>query len=255
MPLAKRIIPCLDVDRGRVQKGVHFRDLRDAGDPVDMARRYREEGADELVFLDITASVDRREILHQLVSRVAEHLDIPFTVGGGIRSLEDARLVLCSGADKVGINTAAVERPELISEIARLFGDQCVVVAIDAKRTGMTESGFEIFTHGGRRPAGRDALGWATKVQSLGAGEILLTSIDTDGTQRGYDLELTARVMNDATIPVIASGGCGRIEHFAEVFERTGADAALAASVFHYDTLKIARVKAYLQDRGISVRI
>lgn len=254
MPLAKRIIPCLDVDRGRVQKGIRFRDLRDAGDPVDMARRYRNEGADELVFLDITASVDRREILHQLVSRVAETLDIPFTVGGGIRTLEDARLVLCSGADKVGMNTAAVERPDLIAEVARQFGDQCVVVAIDAKLTNETPSGFEIFTHGGRRSTGIDALEWARRAQALGAGEILLTSIDADGTQNGFDLDLTFRIGDEVSIPIIASGGCGSLEHFGDVFDRTGADAALAASVFHYDSFSIQAVKAYLGGRGIPVR-
>ncbi len=253
--LAKRIIPCLDVDRGRVLKGIHFRNLRDAGDPVERATSYPADRADELGFLDITASVDRREILHDLVSHVAESLDIPFTVGGGIRTVEDARLVLCSGADKVAVNTAAVDRPELISEIAQQFGDQCVVIAIDAKRTGRTESGFEVFTHGGRKPTAIDALSWSARAQQLGAGEILLTSIDADGTQNGYDLELTSHAASSVSIPIIASGGCGRLEHFSELFEQTGADAALAASVFHYGTLRIEEVKSFLHGHGIPVRL
>ncbi|MEM3387399.1 MAG: imidazole glycerol phosphate synthase subunit HisF [Nitrososphaerales archaeon] len=253
--LSKRIIPCLDVDRGRVLKGIRFKRLRDAGDPVELACRYRDEGADELVFLDITASVEKREILKKLVKDVASNLDIPFTVGGGIRSIEDAREVLCSGADKVTINTAAVEEPSLISEISKRFGSQCMVVSIDAKKTNNTPSSYEVYTYGARKPTGLDAIEWAKKVEELGAGEILLTSIDRDGTEDGYEINLTKMICDAVNIPVIASGGCGRPEHILEVFEKTTADAALAASIFHYNTYPIPQVKEFLKARGVPVRI
>jgi cyclase len=253
--LAKRIIPCLDVDRGRVVKGVMFKGLRDAGDPVELACRYRDDGADELVFLDITASVEKREILKRLVKDVASNLDIPFTVGGGIRSVEDAREVLCSGADKVTVNTAAVEDPSILTEVSRRFGSQCMVVAIDAKKTNRTPSGYEVYTYGGRKPTGLDAVEWAKRVEALGAGEILLTSIDRDGTEDGYEINLTKMVCEAVNIPVIASGGCGRPEHMLEVFQKTGADAALAASIFHYNTYPIPEVKKFLRSRGVVVRI
>jgi len=253
--LAKRIIPCLDVDRGRVLKGVKFKGLRDAGDPVELACRYRDDGADELVFLDITASVEKREILKKLVKDVASNLDIPFTVGGGIRSVEDAREVLCSGADKVTINTAAVEDPTLVTEVSKRFGSQCMVVSIDAKKTNQTPSGYEVYTYGARKPTGLDAVKWAKKVEALGAGEILLTSIDRDGTEDGYEINLTKMVCEAVNIPVIASGGCGKPEHMLEVFQRTGADAALAASIFHYNTYPILQVKKFLRSNGVLVRI
>ncbi|MEM1994450.1 MAG: imidazole glycerol phosphate synthase subunit HisF [Nitrososphaerales archaeon] len=253
--LSKRIIPCLDVDRGRVLKGIRFKRLRDAGDPVELACRYRDEGADELVFLDITASVEKREILKKLVKDVASNLDIPFTVGGGIRSIEDAREVLCSGADKVTINTAAVEEPSLISEISKRFGSQCMVVSIDAKKTNNTPSSYEVYTYGARKPTGLDAIEWSKKVEELGAGEILLTSIDRDGTEDGYEINLTKMICDAVNIPVIASGGCGRPEHILEVFEKTTADAALAASIFHYNTYPIPQVKEFLKARGVPVRI
>ncbi|GBD08389.1 Imidazole glycerol phosphate synthase subunit HisF [Candidatus Thermoflexus japonica] len=251
--LAKRIIPCLDIHAGRVVKGVRFIDLRDAGDPVEHARVYEDEGADELVFLDITASYEDRAILLDVVRRVAEVLSIPFTVGGGIRSVEDFRALLRAGADKVSINTAAVRRPELITEAARRFGSQCVVVAIDAKRVG--PSRWEVYIHGGRTPTGLDAVAWAREAERRGAGEILLTSIDADGTQEGYDLELTRAVAEAVGIPVIASGGAGTLEHFYQVFTAGKADAALAASVFHFRQLRISEVKAYLAERGIPVRL
>lgn len=250
--LAKRIIPCLDIHAGRVVKGVRFVDLRDAGDPVAHARVYEEEGADELVFLDITASYEDRGILLEVVRRVAEVLSIPFTVGGGIRSVEDFRALLRAGADKVSINTAAVRDPALITKAARRFGAQCVVVAIDAKRVGPER--WEVYIQGGRTPTGLDAVAWAREVERRGAGEILLTSIDADGTQDGYDLALTRAVAEAVGIPVIASGGAGRVEHFHQVFAEGKADAALAASVFHFRQLRIAEVKAYLADRGIPVR-
>jgi len=253
--LAKRIIPCLDVDRGRVLKGVKFKGLRDAGDPVELACRYRDDGADELVFLDITASVEKREILKKLVRDVATNLDIPFTVGGGIRSVEDAREVLCSGADKVTINTAAVEDPSLVTEVSKRFGSQCMVVSIDAKQTNRTPSGYEVYTYGGRKPTGLDAIEWAKRVEALGAGEILLTSIDRDGTEDGYEINLTKIVCEAVNIPVIASGGCGKPEHMLEVFQKTGADAALAASIFHYNIYPIPEVKKFLRSQGIVVRI
>ncbi|HEX8164099.1 MAG TPA: imidazole glycerol phosphate synthase subunit HisF [Pyrinomonadaceae bacterium] len=254
--LAKRIIPCLDVDRGRVVKGVRFVSLADAGDPVEQARRYDAEGADELVFLDITASSDKRAIIINLVRRVADEVFIPFTVGGGLNSAEDVRAVLRAGADKVSLNTAAVERPRLIGEGAETFGSQCMMVAIDARRReeGDAARGWEVFTHGGRRRAGLDAVEWAARAEALGAGEILLTSMDRDGTGEGYDIELL-RAVNDAVkIPVIASGGAGRLEHFHEALTAGGASAVLAASLFHFGRFKIAEVKADLRARGVTVR-
>jgi len=253
--LTKRIIPCLDVDRGRVLKGVRFKGLRDAGDPVELACKYRDEGADELVFLDITASVEKREILKKLVKDVASNLDIPFTVGGGIRSVDDARDVLCNGADKVTINTAAVENPQLVTEVSERFGSQCMVVSIDAKLTNQTPSGYEVYTYGARKPTGLDAVEWAKRVDTLGAGEILLTSIDRDGTEDGYEINLTKIICDAVNIPVIASGGCGNPEHIFEVFRKTSADAALAASIFHYNIYPIPQVKKFLRANGIEVRI
>ena len=250
--LAKRIIPCLDVDNGRVVKGIRFVSLTDAGDPVAQAKRYDLEGADELTFLDITASSDSREIVTELVRRVADEVFIPFTVGGGLRSVEDIRAILRAGADKVTLNTAAVEKPELISACAETFGSQCVVVAMDVRRRA--EGGWEVYTHGGRRAAGRDAIGWAMHVQKLGSGEILLTSMDCDGTREGYDIELTRAVSNAVRIPVIASGGAGKVEHFYDALTAGGASAVLAASLFHFGELSIAGVKNYLRERGLEVR-
>jgi len=269
MVLAKRIIPCLDVDHGRVVKGVRFVCHKGAGDPVELGKRYSEEGADELVFLDITASPEKREILKDVVRAVAAELDIPFTVGGGIRSIEDARVVLCNGADKVSINTAPVENPHLVRELAETFGRQCVVVAIDAKRryevrpdkvTVKTAEGlcwFEVHTYGGTggKPTGLDALKWAVQVEELGAGELLVTSMDRDGTEDGYDLELTRSIVEKVKIPVIASGGAGKPEHFFEAFTMGKADAALAASVFHYDKYPIPVVKRFLAEKGVPVRL
>jgi len=255
MTVAKRIIPCLDVDNGRVVKGRHFVELRDAGDPVELAVRYRDEGADELVFLDITATVEERKTLYNVVSKVAEELDIPFTVGGGIRSVEDAFNILRNGADKISINTMAVENPEIVRELSVKYGAQCVVVAIDAKRTYRTASGFEVFTHGARVARKIDALEWAKKVEALGAGEILLTSIDRDGTKEGYDIELTSLISSNVNIPVIASGGGGTPEHIYEALTRGKADAALAASIFHFREYTIREVKEYLKNRGVKVRI
>ncbi len=252
MPLAKRVIPCLDVKGGRVVKGVHFEGLRDAGDPVELAVRYRDEGADELVFLDITASIEKRATLTKLVMRVAENLDIPFTVGGGIRSMADARQVLCSGADKVAVNTAAIQRPELITKLADVFGSQCVVLAIDAKRGGSGKYG--VFSHSATKPSGLDAVEWAKKAERLGAGELLVTSIDRDGTKLGYDLELLETITRSVRLPVIASGGAGRLDHFLEAFEKADCDAALAASLFHYGELSVAQVKDYLRGKGVIVR-
>ncbi len=252
MPLAKRIIPCLDVDAGRVVKGTRFVNIRDAGDPVEVASRYDEEGADEVVFLDITASSSKRKIMLEVVERTAERVFMPLTVGGGIRTTEDIRELLKAGADKVSINTAAVENPRLITEAADRFGSQCIVVAIDAKQRNQ---GWQVYTYGGRTPTGLDAVGWARKVKTLGAGEILLTSMDCDGTKDGYDLELTRQVAEAVNIPVIASGGAGTEEHFYQALTYGKADAALAASLFHYCQLSIGQVKQYLYQRGVVVRI
>ena len=249
----KRIIPCLDVNNGRVVKGVNFVDLRDAGDPAEISAAYDRAGADEVVFLDITASSDGRDTVLDLVRSVAETLFIPFTVGGGIRTVEDFKKVLREGADKVSVNSAAIDRPELISEAADKFGSQCVVVAIDAKRR--EDGGWNIFKHGGRIDCGIDAVEWARKAESLGAGEILLTSMDCDGTKAGFDIELTAAVSNSVSIPVIASGGAGNADHFYEALTKGGAEAALAASLFHYKELEIMDLKRNLAERGIPVRL
>ncbi len=249
--LAKRVIPCLDIKEGRVVKGIQFVDLRDAGDPVENALIYEKQGADELVFLDITASYEERDILLELVRRVAETVFMPFTVGGGIRSIEDVRKILLAGADKVSINTAAVKNPKLISECARQFGSQCVVVAIDAKRVG---NSWNVFVKGGRQDTGIDAIEWAKEVESLGAGEILLTSMDKDGTKSGYDCKLLEKISSVVSIPVIASGGAGALEHFYDAIV-SGADAVLAASLFHFREFTIGQVKQYLFSRGIEVRL
>ena len=255
MTLAKRIIPCLDIKRGRVVKGVHFKGLRDAGDPVELASRYRDEGADEIVFLDITASLQQRRTLRSLVRKVAANLDIPFTVGGGIKSITDARLVLCNGADKVSINTAAIRRPSLLEELSDLFGSQCVVVAIDAKRIKEKDGQrFMIFSHSATRPTELEAGEWARRAEAMGAGELLVTSIDRDGTKNGYDLELLRHITGQVNIPVIASGGCGSLSHFCSVFTETNCDAALVASLFHYEELSIRQVKDYLTANGVLVR-
>ena len=250
---AKRIIPCLDIKGGRVVKGVNFLGLRDAGDPVEVARRYSDEGADEVVFLDITATHEGRSTVVDLAARVAEQLAIPFTVGGGIRTTEDFRAVLLQGADKVSINSAAIDRPELISQAAERFGSQCVVVAIDARQRE-DGSGWDVYKHGGRLNTGLDVLAWAAEAERRGAGEILLTSMDCDGTKAGYDLALTAAVSSRAGIPVIASGGAGTMRHFAEAFTKGKADAVLAASLFHYREVEIPALKAYLASCGIPVR-
>jgi cyclase len=304
LPLTKRIIPCLDVDNGRVVKGVRFTKVKDAGDPVALARKYSNDGADELVFLDITASREGRDTMKNMVRRVARVIDIPFTVGGGVKKLEDARAILLNGADKVSINTAAVKNPELIGELVSIFGKQCVVVAIDAERNfkweqpdgeknffslgkkrdyydnykagiyskykestkskrinskQLPEHGkkywFEVKIYGGKESTGIDAIQWAKKIEALGAGEILLTSIDTDGTEYGYDLGLTKSICKAVRIPVIASGGCGEPKHMLHVFKRTDVDAALAASIFHYDKFSVKNVKRYLKDNGIQIRI
>lgn len=274
--LAKRIIPCLDVDRGRVVKGIRFLDLIDAGDPVEQARRYDREGADELVFLDITASSDSREIVHEMVRRVADSVFIPFTVGGGIRTVEDMRTMLASGADKVSINTAAIKDPTIITECARAFGSQAVVVAIDARRRrGETETmgldqgetfahlprspvplsrGWEVFSHGGRTATALDAIEWAQGAETLGAGEILLTSMDRDGTRDGYDIELTKAISDAVSIPVIASGGAGSLEHLYHALNDGGASAVLAASIFHFGEFTIAQAKEYLRSRHLPMR-
>lgn len=251
--LAKRIIPCLDVTEGRVVKGVNFVNLRDAGDPVGMAAFYDREGADELVFLDITASAEGRAIMRDVARRTAEQVFIPFTVGGGLRSIEDIRLMLAAGADKVSLNTAAVQNPRLVADAAATFGTQCIVVAIDAKRVAPGK--WEVYTHGGRTPTGIDAVAWARQVEALGAGEILLTSMDCDGTEDGYDIELTRTVADAVRIPVIASGGAGTLEHIARALTDGGADAALAASIFHFGTYRIRDVKQYLHRLGIPVRL
>lgn len=249
--LAKRVIPCLDVDRGRVVKGIRFQDLVDAGDPVELAKLYDEQGADELVFLDITASIEERDTILDVARRTAEQVFIPLTVAGGIRSVEDMRRLLRAGADKVGINTAAVGDPELITEGAERFGAQCIVVSIDAKRDSL---GWEVYTHGGRRGSGIQAVDWARRVEALGAGEILLTSMDRDGTQGGYDIDLITAVSGVVNIPVIASGGAGKVEHFAEAITEGRADAVLAASLFHFRTLSVGDVKRHLHSQGIEVR-
>jgi cyclase len=250
--LTKRIIPCLDVKDGRVVKGVNFLNLRDAGDPVEVARVYDQAGADELVFLDITASFEGRKIFLDVVSRTAEQVFMPLTVGGGINSVEDIRQLLNAGADKTSINTAAVTSPKLVKEAAERFGSQCIVVAIDAKKVAGV---WKVFTHGGRNETPRQAVEWAREVERLGAGEILLTSMDTDGTKDGFDLPLTEAVARAVNIPVIASGGAGQLEHFADVFTKTRADAALAASIFHYNEIPVGEVKKYLMARGIPVRL
>ncbi|MDA4111909.1 MAG: imidazole glycerol phosphate synthase subunit HisF [Thaumarchaeota archaeon] len=256
MPLAKRIIPCLDVKNGEVVKGTHFVSLRSAGDPVELAKKYRKDGADELMFLDISASTEKRKTKVNLARSVAKELDIPFTIGGGISSVSDARNVLTNGADKVSVNTSAVANPSLVSDLADIFGAQCVVVAIDAKRNSNSGSGFSVCTYGGSFDTGLDAVQWAKAAEKRGAGEILLTSIDRDGTKLGYDSELTRRIASQVSIPVIASGGCGEIKHFYEILRGTNcADAALAASVFHYGELKISQVKRYLLKKGIEVRV
>ncbi|MBX7218340.1 MAG: imidazole glycerol phosphate synthase subunit HisF [Blastocatellia bacterium] len=253
--LAKRIIPCLDVDQGRVVKGINFLSLTDAGDPVEQARRYDAEGADELVFLDITASSDRREIVTHMVREVADQVFIPFTVGGGIRTVADMRQILLAGADKISINTSALQTPELITEGALRFGCQCVVVAIDARRVpGAEPDRWEVYTHGGRTSTGLDAIEWAVRAEELGAGEILLTSMDRDGTKDGYDLELTARIAAAVKIPVIASGGVGTLEHLYQGFAQGNAAAVLAASIFHFGQHSIHEAKAYLHERGVFVR-
>ena len=267
MTLTKRIIPCLDVKNGRVVKGLNFESIKDAGDPVELAKKYSDEGADELVFLDITASNEQREIIKDLVRRVASVIDIPFTVGGGVKSLEDARTILLNGADKVGINTGAIKNPQVITELMELFGRQCVVVAIDAKRNYTIKKNvtifleneksfwFEVFIFGGKKGTGIDAIQWAKKVDCLGAGEILLTSIDKDGTKDGYDILLTKSIVNSVSIPVIASGGCGKPNDMVDIFKKSNVDAALAASIFHYDTHGVKGVKTFLKEKEIPVRL
>jgi cyclase len=250
--LAKRVIPCLDVTAGRVVKGVNFVSLRDAGDPVEIAARYDEQGADELTFLDITASSDERDIILNVIEAVASKVFIPLTVGGGVRKVEDVRRLLNAGADKVSINTAAVKHPEFVGEAAEKFGSQCIVVAIDAKKKG---SSWEVFTHGGRKPTGLDAVQWAKRMEEAGAGEILLTSMDRDGTQEGFDLGLTHAVSKSVGIPVIASGGVGSVKDFADGVTAGGADAVLAASVFHFGSLTVRQVKEHMKAQGIEVRL
>ena len=249
-----RVVPCLDVDEGRVVKGVNFVGLQDAGDPVELAARYDREGADELVFLDITAAVDSRDTTIDMVRRTAEEVFIPFTVGGGIRSVEDARGILRAGADKVSVNTAAVDGPELVTGLAAEFGIQCVVVAVDARRSTAVPSGFEVFTHGGRTPTGRDAVAWVTEVVALGAGEILLTSMDRDGTRDGFDIEMLKAVGAVATVPLIASGGVGDLDHLVQGATEGGADAVLAASIFHFGEHTVADAKRHLAGAGVAVR-
>jgi len=251
--LAKRIIPCLDVHAGRVVKGINFVDLRDAGDPVELAAFYDREGADELVFLDITASAEDRNIMYEVARRTAEQVFIPFTVGGGLRNLDDIRHMLKAGADKISLNTAAVKTPSLITEGARRFGSQCIVVAIDARRSG--ENTWEVVINGGRTPTGLEAVAWARQVESLGAGEILLTSMDKDGTRDGYDIELTRAISEVVRIPVIASGGAGNLEHLYHAIAEGAADAVLVASIFHYREYKVAEAKRYLMEQGVAVRL
>ena len=267
MTLTKRIIPCLDVKNGRVVKGLHFESIKDAGDPVALAKQYSDEGADELVFLDITASDEQRETIKELVRSVASVIDIPFTVGGGVKSIDDARNILLNGADKVGINTGAIKNPQVITQMMELFGRQCVVVAIDAKRnyeivddvTVFSEHGkkfwYEVFIYGGKKETGIDAIKWAKEAETLGAGEILLTSIDKDGTKDGYDILLTKSIVDSVSIPVIASGGCGKSDDMVDVFVKSNVDAALAASIFHYQTLGVRGVKEYLKEKKIPVRL
>ena len=251
MGLAKRVIPCLDVTAGRVVKGINFVELRDAGDPVEIAARYNEQGADELTFLDITASSDEREILLNVIEAVASRVFIPLTVGGGVRKVEDVRRLLNAGADKVSINTAAVQRPELVSEASGIVGAQCIVVAIDAKRNGAR---WQVYTHGGRRATGLDAVDWAKRMQAAGAGEILLTSMDRDGTRDGFDVELTCAVSQAVTVPVIASGGAGSLEDLAQGVLQGKADAVLAASIFHFGEFTVRQAKRHMKSRGIEVR-
>jgi cyclase len=267
LTLTKRVIPCLDVANGRVVKGLHFSSIKDAGDPVQLAEKYSNEGADELIFLDITASQEQRETMKTLVSKVATVINIPFTVGGGVKTLQHARDILLNGADKVAINTGAVKNPEVITELMDLFGRQCIVIAIDAKRNYNVKNGknifseenqkfwFEVFIYGGKKETGLDAIDWAKKVEKLGAGEILLTSIDKDGTKKGYDVLLTKEIVNSIRIPVIASGGCGMPEHMLEIFKKSNVDAALAASIFHYENQSVDRIKEFLKERGIAVRL
>ncbi|MFI3186223.1 MAG: imidazole glycerol phosphate synthase subunit HisF [Methylococcaceae bacterium] len=257
MSLAKRIIPCLDVDNGRVVKGVKFVDIRDAGDPVEIARRYDREGADEITFLDITATHDNRDTIVHVVEQVASEVFIPLTVGGGIRTLDDIRRMLNAGADKVGINSAAVFNPDFVREAAERFGSQCIVVAIDAKKVSLNNkpSRWEIFTHGGRKPTGIDAIAWAKKMVAYGAGEILLTSMDRDGTRAGFDLPLTRAISEAVTVPVIASGGVGNLDHLAEGIIEGKADAVLAASIFHFAEYTIEEAKQHMATRGIEVRL
>ena len=266
MTLAKRIIPCLDVDHGKVVKCINFLNPKCAGDPVEMAKQYSDQGADELVFLDITASSEKRDILRCVVEGVAKAISIPFTVGGGIRNVPDARLVLCSGADKVSVNTAAVENPKVISELADVFGRQCVVCAIDARRNRTPNEGkimvdtaegklwFEVVTYGGRKPTGIDALAWAKQAEKLGAGEFLVTSMDRDGTKDGYDIELTRAISERVNVPIIASGGAGEPKHLLDVLTEGKADAALAASIFHYNQYPVPVVKDYLRKMGVTIR-
>ncbi len=252
MGLAKRIIPCLDVTDGRVVKGINFVELRDAGDPVEIARRYDEQGADELTFLDITASSDNRGLIFHIIEAVASQVFIPLTVGGGVRAVEDVRNLLNAGADKVSINTAAVTNPQLVADAAGRFGSQCIVVAIDAKRVG---DHWEVFTHGGRRPTGIDAVEWAKRMTALGAGELLLTSMDRDGTKSGFDLELTRAISDAVEVPIIASGGVGNLDHLVDGVKKGGADAVLAASIFHYGEYSVREAKEYMATHGIEVRL
>ena len=257
MALAKRIIPCLDVDQGRVVKGVNFVGIRDAGDPVEIARRYNEEGADEITFLDITASHEERDTTVHTVEKIAREVFIPLTVGGGIRSLQDIRTMLNAGADKVSINTAAIHEPELVRDAAARFGSQCIVVAIDVKRVPAPDDAprYELFTHGGRKPTGIEAVGWATKMAAFGAGELLLTSMDRDGTRDGFELVITRAITDSVDIPVIASGGVGTLQHLADGVTEGGADAVLAASIFHFGEYTVGEAKVFMADQGITMRL